>query len=117
MNLGERRRWLNRAAAVILPMVLIGQASFAQPAGPSKKVFRWARFEAQFTSSGDYENPLQDVRVEVDFTSPTGKTRSVEAFWYGARNWKARSCWQECFFVPLSPSGIRCPPGGKTLLH
>ena len=80
MNSGKRQ-WLNRAAALILPMVLISQAGFTpQPAGPTKKVFRWARFETQFTSSGDYENPLQDVRVEVDFTSPTGKTRSVEAF-------------------------------------
>ena len=91
-----KRQWLNRAAALILPMVLISQAGFTpQPAGPTKKVFRWARFEAQFTSSGDYENPLQDVRVEVDFTSPTGKTRSVEAFWYGARNWKVRLAPEE----------------------
>ena len=53
-----KRQWLNRAAALILPMVLISQAGFTlQPACPTKKVFRWARFEAQFTSSGDYENP------------------------------------------------------------
>jgi len=51
---------------------------------------QWTRFEAQFTGSASYENPLQDVQVEVDFTAPNGKRLTVAAFWDGDRTWKVR---------------------------
>lgn len=53
-------------------------------------VAQWTRFEAAFTGSAEYENPVQDVQVEVDFTSPTGKKHTVLAFWDGEKTWKVR---------------------------
>jgi len=50
----------------------------------------WARFETQFTSAAEYENPVQDVQVEVEFTSATGKQQTVAAFWDGGKMWKVR---------------------------
>jgi len=55
-----------------------------------EQVAQWTRFEAQFTSSADYENPVQDVQIEVDFTSPNGKKQTIFGFWDGGRTWKAR---------------------------
>lgn len=51
---------------------------------------QWTRFEAQFTSSVEYENPVQDVRVEAEFTAPSGKKRTVVAFWDGGKVWRVR---------------------------
>lgn len=48
------------------------------------------RFEREFTSAVDYRNGLQDVRLEVEFTSPSGKMHTVPAFWDGGRTWRVR---------------------------
>ena len=40
-------------------------------------------FETSFTSSNDYNNPIQDVSLNVSFTNPEGKTSNVKAFWDG----------------------------------
>jgi hypothetical protein len=50
----------------------------------------WTRFETQFTSSAKYENAIQDVQVNVEFTSPSGKKHSVQAFWDGGAVWRVR---------------------------
>jgi Protein of unknown function (DUF4038)/Domain of unknown function (DUF5060)/Putative collagen-binding domain of a collagenase len=58
---------------------------------PPATVAQWTRFEAEFTSAIEsYPNPLQDVRVEVEFTSPSGRTMTTEAFWDGFRIWRVR---------------------------
>jgi hypothetical protein len=48
------------------------------------------RFEASFNSSSQYENPVQDVEVKVDFTSASGRKQTVFAFWDGGKIWKVR---------------------------
>ncbi len=54
------------------------------------QVSQWTRFQTQFTSSADYENPVQDVRVQVDFTAPDGGKHTIPGFWDGGRTWKVR---------------------------
>ncbi|MHC4355956.1 MAG: apiosidase-like domain-containing protein [Planctomycetota bacterium] len=56
----------------------------------SRGVEQWARFEDAFVSSRDYDNPAQDVEVEVEFTSPSGNKRTFLAFWDGGRRWRVR---------------------------
>ncbi len=56
----------------------------------AQTVTQWARFEASFTSTTEYQNPLQEVQVEVEFTSPSGKRYATEAFWDGFKIWKVR---------------------------
>src|SRR5918994_2024985 len=62
----------------------------AYPALCGAAVPQWGRFEASFTSDRLYEYALHDVRVMVQFNSPSGATRNVEAFWDGERTWKVR---------------------------
>ena len=53
--------------------------------------FKWHKYELVFTSSIQYENPIQDVRtMEVTFTSPTGIEKTINAFWDGGETWKVR---------------------------
>jgi hypothetical protein len=56
----------------------------------AQTVPQWTRFEAAFTSSANYENPVQDAQMEVDFSSPSGKQITVLGFWDGDTNWKVR---------------------------
>ncbi|HUU15424.1 MAG TPA: DUF5060 domain-containing protein, partial [Terriglobia bacterium] len=73
-------------SAVLVPMfALIFPATVS-----ASTVQIWTRFEAQFTSSAKYENAIQDVQVNVEFTSPSGKKHSVQAFWDGGATWKVR---------------------------
>lgn len=53
-------------------------------------VSKWGRFEREFKSSKLYQNPLNDVTLAVVFTSPSGESRSVNAFWDGGLSWKVR---------------------------
>ena len=63
-------------------------ASAAQ--GSTIEIAKWTRYEAQFTSSLEYENPVQEVQVEVGFTSPSGMKQTALAFWDGGKSWKVR---------------------------
>ena len=51
---------------------------------------QWTQFETELTSSRVYENPVQEVRVQVEFTAPSGKRRTVLAFWDGGKTWRVR---------------------------
>jgi len=53
-------------------------------------VEQWIRFEDTFQSSKDYNNPVQDNKVRVEFTSPSGNNRTLLAFWDGGRVWRVR---------------------------
>jgi hypothetical protein len=53
-------------------------------------VEQWTRFEDTFQSSRDYNNPVQDTKVTVEFTSPSGNKRMFLAFWDGNRVWRVR---------------------------
>lgn len=51
----------------------------------------WHKFELRFTSSTEYENPVQEVRFfEITFTSPCGLKKTINGFWDGGTTWKAR---------------------------
>ncbi len=53
--------------------------------------FIWKKYELVFTSSVEYDNPIQDLKVmEVTFTSPTGRIKTINTFWDGGKIWKAR---------------------------
>jgi Protein of unknown function (DUF4038)/Domain of unknown function (DUF5060)/Putative collagen-binding domain of a collagenase len=52
-------------------------------------VHRWGRYEGIMESVRDYANPLYD-RVMVEFVSPSGGRKQVEAFWDGDRVWRVR---------------------------
>jgi hypothetical protein len=53
-------------------------------------VEQWSRFEQSFTSSKDYDNAVQQIKVKVEFTSPSKSKRTILAFWDGGRAWRAR---------------------------
>jgi len=53
-------------------------------------VQQWMRFEQTFSSSRDYGNPVQDIKVKVEFTSPNSNKRTLLAFWDGGRKWCVR---------------------------
>ncbi len=46
--------------------------------------------EQVFESARNYTDPTWDVSVRVQFTSPTGKGKGVDAFWDGGRAWRVR---------------------------
>ncbi len=51
---------------------------------------QWRIFETKFTSSKTYDNPVQEVKVKVTFTSPSGNERAFLAFWNGEKEWMVR---------------------------
>jgi hypothetical protein len=51
---------------------------------------QWTRSEDTFTGSRDYDNPVQEVKVKVEFTSPSGNERMLLGFWDGGRVWRVR---------------------------
>ena len=55
-----------------------------------KTVDCWTRFEAEFASAQDYENPTQDVEIRAEFESPSGRHLKILGFWDGGRTWKVR---------------------------
>lgn len=50
----------------------------------------YGRFEQSFSSTLHYSNPLQQNRLHVTFTSPSGKTHMVNGFWDGGSTWRVR---------------------------
>ena len=56
----------------------------------SGQVLRWTRYEAELTAAKTYQNPVQEVRVDVEFRSPSGKEHTVPAFWDDGSTWRVR---------------------------
>jgi hypothetical protein len=53
--------------------------------------FKWKKYELNFKSIISYDNPVQDLKLmEVTFKSPSGRTKTINAFWDGETIWKAR---------------------------
>ena len=53
------------------------------------KVQTWLANELTFTSTKTYENPFEDVSLDVCFTSGR-KTLRIPAFWDGGSTWRVR---------------------------
>jgi hypothetical protein len=70
-------------ASIVLSMVLICTLH-------GQDIAIWTRFEKEFTSAKDYNNPVYDLRFSVQFTAPSGKVKNVQGFWDGRRSWKVR---------------------------
>ena len=52
---------------------------------------KWQKYELKFSSTVSYENPVQDLlNMDVTFYSPSGRTKTIHAFWDGDNIWKAR---------------------------
>lgn len=49
----------------------------------------YSRWETSLESALEYENPVQDARVTIDFENG-GVHASAEAFWDGGRTWRVR---------------------------
>lgn len=56
----------------------------------ARSVQHWTRFEHSLMSTEDYDNALQEVKLKVEFTAPSGKKRSLLGFWDGGRTWRVR---------------------------
>jgi len=59
----------------------------------SRSIEQWTIFETAFESTKHYENPVQDVRLKVEFTPPSaglGSKRTMLAFWDGEHTWRVR---------------------------
>jgi len=79
-GVGAGRRYATAAAAITLAL--------AAPAG-AVQVPRWGVFEAEFTASREYADPLEQ-EVLVHFDGPGGAREQVMAFWDGGRTWRVR---------------------------
>jgi hypothetical protein len=58
--------------------------------GADNVVGLWTRFEDTFTSAKNYDNPVHNVKLKVEFASPSGNKRMLLAFWDGGRAWRVR---------------------------
>jgi hypothetical protein len=63
---------------------------FTQPLLSQDAVGLWKRWEKEFASAKEYDNPLYDVHFSARFVSPTGKIKNIRGFWDGGRSWKVR---------------------------
>ncbi len=67
------------------PLLFVALMIAAPPAEDS--VPQWGRFEAAFSAA---EDTSPDADFTVEFTSPSGRRRTVPGFWDGGRTWRVR---------------------------
>src|SRR4051812_38883007 len=48
------------------------------------------RIEWTFVSTKAYKDPFNQIELNVEFTTPTGKKLLVPAFWDGSNTWRVR---------------------------
>ena len=71
--------------------LLLGLSCISASTMAQSTVQIWNKYEVEFKSSKDYENPIYQVRqFDVLFVSPTGRERKVYGFWDGGTSWKVR---------------------------
>lgn len=71
-------------------MLVVLLALLLLPALGAADVHVHGRFEATFTASLDYNNPVQQVNLLVEFIGPGGQRVRTLGFWDGGRTWKVR---------------------------
>ncbi len=92
-----------------------GRGSGAEQQAPGQgpaSVGQWQVYEVSLTAQGAPVSAPLAVTVEVLFTGPSGATRAADAFWDGARTWRARFCPDE---VGTWIWQSRCTAGGAGL--
>ena len=60
-----------------------------------KEVHQWGRYEGVLEGSVVHEDPVQGLDVRVSFSGPSGRVKTVPAFWDGGATWRARFCPDE----------------------
>ncbi|MHC4146488.1 MAG: apiosidase-like domain-containing protein [Planctomycetota bacterium] len=83
------KRIISSLSAIAAGFLLMLCCDTSAPAADNA-VEQWTRFEDSLTSTKDYGNPVQDVKMKVEFTSPNGDKRAVLAFWDGDMRWRVR---------------------------
>ncbi len=61
----------------------------------TSRVHLWGRWEGRFESAGVVDDPVHTVDLRVELTAPSGRQRTVRAFWDGGQTWRARACLDE----------------------
>lgn len=51
---------------------------------------QWRRWDGEWTSDREYENPLQDVKLQVELRAPSGARWVIDGFWDGGVTWRGR---------------------------
>lgn len=51
---------------------------------------KWVMHETVFYAENTYSRPFYDVKLDVEYTSPSGKKYTVPAFWDGDNIWRVR---------------------------
>jgi hypothetical protein len=100
-----------RLFALCGPVLLVGGLAVAQdtPGTPT-----WTCWEHALTSSRAYDNPLLDVVLSVQYTSPTKKTSDCYGFWDGEGNYRIRLMFNE---VGTWAWSTTCSDTGNRDLH
>ncbi len=73
-----------------IPLSAIFHLLASPPVLAANRVEANRLFEFTFTSTETYEDPFNDLTVDVLYTNPAGKTLRVPAFWAGGNTWKVR---------------------------
>lgn len=74
---------------ILIPLALLRLLAALQ-ADAAPAVPKWDRFEQTFESMANYANPVQEAKLHVSFTSPSGEKLTVPGFWDGGRTWRVR---------------------------
>ncbi len=83
-------------SSLFLPIILLAHFTGCVRAPKEQReeakhlVPKYDRFERTLISSKPYDNPLQQVELRAEFTSPTGRKRQVYGFWDGGDTWRIR---------------------------
>jgi hypothetical protein len=94
MDRTSRRLFLRYAAATIgLAPFCWENLLFSQETKPSQKPLSAANripFEWAFTSGKKYQDPYNEVSLDVEILDPQGGKQLVPAYWAGGQTWKVR---------------------------
>ena len=77
-------------AAVLTTIVGVTPVAAAAADAAPRKTAANVMTEIVFTAAADYEDPFNEVTLDVVFTDPAGVARRVPAFWAGGKSWKVR---------------------------
>jgi len=75
---------------IFLAFAAVGFLLMSHCESTALAIEQWSRFEQTFTSSKDYDNPVQQIKLKVEFISPSGNKRTLLGFWDGGRSWCVR---------------------------
>jgi len=84
---------IDSSTAILMLSLVVSLTSVVQaepPVARSVSIGQWERFEATLIHKKKYADPYADVRLEVTYTRPDGKTVAFWGFYDGDSTWKLR---------------------------